>query len=334
MSNVQGGKPTTSINVWFDWGLVYFVLATLGLSGCGSLLPVTPHEPTMERTCAPLKPRSFNLTGPSTDRSAEQDLSEYSGLPLSDEAIEVAKVLDAVPILAQLSALKQAGAVHSIEFLELRLLLTDRLLLTLFEVSSSIAEIVCERDRADQSADQMEAIDAARVKRLTLFSIVIGGIATIVSGGIGLAGGATTAGDVTEIAGGVVASVFGGSALFATSQQEFRHERNLLNEVWNNPKRSGMFSPAIWRFLQRRHEGRSLDSYNEVVQAWRQQGRLGEPGSADEKTRIALIFGPGGMYTADDLRARASMLETLEAHIYLMSEELELFLRELIQTLM
>ena len=106
--------------------------------------------------------------------------------------------------------MKQAGEVHSIQFLELRLLLTDRLLLTLFEVSSSIAEIVCERDRADQSADQMEAVDAARVKRLTLLSIVIGGVATIVSGGIGLAGGATTAGDATEIAGGVVASVLGG----------------------------------------------------------------------------------------------------------------------------
>jgi hypothetical protein len=63
----------------------------------------------------------------------------------------------------------------------------------------------------------------------------------------------------------------------------------------------------------------------------RQQGRLGEPGSAGEQERTALIFGPGGTYTSTDLRARASMLETFEAHIQLLSEELEAFLREIIQ---
>jgi hypothetical protein len=44
------------------------------------------------------------------------------------------------------------------------------------------------------------------------------------------------------------------------------------------------------------------------------------------------MFGQGGIYSASDLHARASMLETLQVHIHLMSEELELFLREIIQT--
>jgi hypothetical protein len=39
----------------------------------------------------------------------------------------------------------------------------------------------------------------------------------------------------------------------------------------------------------------------------------------------------GGVYTSTDLRARASMLETLEAHVQLLAEELEVFLREMIQ---
>jgi hypothetical protein len=58
---------------------------------------------------------------------------------------------------------------------------------------------------------------------------------------------------------------------------------------------------------------------------------LGEPGSSGEEKRRALVFGKGGMYTSTDLRARASMLETLEAHVQLLSEELEVFLRETIQ---
>jgi hypothetical protein len=239
--------------------------------------------------------------------------------------------MNVVPLVSQLTALQQTGEMHSLACLELRQSLTDRLLLTLFEVSSITAELVCERDRADQVADRMDEVDASLVKRLTLASIVIGGVAAIVSGGIGLAGGASTASDAVGVTGGLFAAVFGGTALFATSKQDFRHERNLLKELWEDPKESSVFSPAVWRFLQKRHQDRAISAREEVIRAWRQQGRLGEPGSAGEQQRTALIFGSGGIYTSTDLRARASMLETLEAHIQLLSEELELFLRELIQ---
>lgn len=45
----------------------------------------------------------------------------------------------------------------------------------------------------------------------------------------------------------------------------------------------------------------------------------------EEAKRIALIFGPGGLYTAPDLRARSAMIETLAATIRLIHDELELF---------
>jgi hypothetical protein len=116
------------------------------------------------------------------------------------------------------------------------------------------------------------------------------------------------------------------------SKQEFRHERNLLNEVWQNPKQSSVFSPAIWRFLLQRHnKDQAITTREEIIRAWLQRGRLGESGSPGEQERTALIFGPGGTYASTDLRARASMLETLEAHINLLSEELEAFLREITQ---
>ena len=89
--------------------------------------------------------------------------------------------MNVVPLLARLTALERAGETHSMAFLELQQSLTDRLLLTLFEVSSVTAELVCERDRADQVADRMDEIDASLVKRLTLASIVIGGVAAVVA---------------------------------------------------------------------------------------------------------------------------------------------------------
>ena len=300
--------------------------ANLAVTGCSFLLPSTPHSTTSERSCSPVKPALFRVQTEQESANAHD-----ADLPLSEQSIEAAKVMNVLPVLSQLTALQRAGETHSIAFMELRQSLTDRLLLTLFEVSSITAELVCERDRADQVADRMDEVDASMVKRLTLASIVISGIAGIVSGGIGLAGGASDASDAAGLAGGLFASVFGGAALFATSKQEFRHERNLLNEVWENPKQSSVFSPAIWRFLQSHHKDGAVTTREEVIRAWRQQGRLGEPGSTGEQERTGLIFGPGGTYASTDLRARASMLETLEAYINLLSEELEVFLREIIQ---
>jgi len=305
--------------------ILYLMVCLFGLGGCSILLPSTPHATTPERSCAPLHPVRFQIHD---ERNAE---AVKPDLPFSAQSLEVARVMNAVPLLTELTALERAGETHTLAFMELRQSLSDRLLLTLFEVSSLTAELVCERDRADQVADRMDEVDALLVKRLTLASIVIGGVAAVVSGGIGLAGGSDVANNAATLAGGVVASLFGGAALFAASQQDFSHERNLLGELWHAPPQASVFSPTIWRFFQKHRTDGTRTIREEVLQAWRQQGRLGEPGSSGEEERSALVFGKGGRYTSTDLRARASMLETLEAHVQLLSEELEVFLREIIQ---
>ncbi|HSC56057.1 MAG TPA: hypothetical protein VLC51_02575 [Nitrospira sp.] len=305
--------------------VVCLLLCQLGLGGCAIILPSTPQATTPERSCAPLNPTRFHADD---DRSTDRVGAD---LPFSAPSLEVARVMNAVPLLTELTALERAGETHSVAFMELRQSLTDRLLLTLFEVSSLTAELVCERDRADQVADRMDEVDGSLVKQLTLASIVIGGVAAVVSGGIGLAGGSDVANNAATLAGGVVASLFGGTALFAASKQQFTHERNLLGELWQDPPQSSVFSPAIWRFLGEHRGGGTRTIREEILQAWRQQGRLGEPGSSGAEQRSALVFGKGGMYTSTDLRARASMLETLEAHVNLLAEELEVFLREIIQ---
>jgi hypothetical protein len=290
------------------------------------LLPSTPQATTPERSCAPLHPTRFQIQ----DAVPTNDVADAEP-SLSAQSLEVARVMDAVPVVSQLAAHERAGDVHSTGYMRLRQSLNDRLLLTLLEVSSVTAELVCERDRADQVADRMDEVDTSLVKRLTLASIVVGGLAAVVSGGIGLVGGSDAANNAATLAGGVVSSLFGGTALFAASKQEFSHERNLLGELWKNPNEASAFSPAVWRFLKRPRADGTRNAREEIIQAWRQQGRLGEPGSAREEERTLLMFGRGGVYTSTDLRARASMLETLEAHVQLLAEELEVFLREMIQ---
>lgn len=177
------------------------------------VLPSSPmsHTATAESRCAPPSP-SLRMNGRLTPRPLQDFESPSSELPFSRHTVELAKVMDVVPLLQKMTHLQKRGEAVALDVLRLRQELTDRLLLTLFEVSSTVAEITCERDRADQVADRMDEVDAARVKRLTLISIVVGGLASIVSGGLGLAGAASPASNATDVAGGVFTSVFGGTA--------------------------------------------------------------------------------------------------------------------------
>ncbi len=110
-----------------------------------------------------------------------------------------------------------------------------------------------------------------------------------------------------------MASWFGVSALFTHSEVEFRHHRNAVQELWEDPPVPQIYSPIVWRYLHRAREAGSKTLRDEVLNAWQQGGRLGEQGSKEEIQRKELFFSAGGRYGASELRARASMLESLEA---------------------
>lgn len=209
--------------------------------------------------------------------------------------------------------------------------LTDRVLLALLTVKSAAAEADCEEERAADLADRLQEELDHKVQTLTLLSLVGGGLGGLLSGGLAL-GAQATASAVAGIAAGATESGFGFGALFAGSEQEFRHPRNLLAEVWHAPLRPRLLPEMVWRFLNRPLVGdrdrRSLRQT--LVEQWRRDGRLGPPGSVEEQRRIALFFGSGGNYRSEELRDRAAMLDMLEADINLMSHDLEYFLQQLL----
>lgn len=265
----------------------------------------------------------------STPSDSTTKLSAALTSRFSTDALRVGEVIQALPLLARVAELAAAGEERSTEMLIVRQLLMERILLALLEVESTTAEIVCERDRADQDADRIDEVDAQKVTNLTILSIVLSGITGIVTGGISLASGATLGADIANVGGGFLATVFGVSALFVHSQVEFRHERNILQALWEDPEQPVIFSPIVWRYLHRMEENNDNPRVH-ILSDWKQKGRLGEPGTADDERRRILFFGSGGRYSAPDLRARASMLETLEASLRLMHEELEVLILEIV----
>jgi hypothetical protein len=313
-----------------DVSIACLVFSFFLSTGCSTLVKPTQGGGATESRDRCVPPMAKRAQRPITVSSLEARVlpTPLAKLRFSTEAFRVADTMGAVSLLNDIALLSEKGSYESVELLVKRQRLTDRILLTLLEVGSATAEIVCERDRADQLADRMEEIDGARIKGLTIASIVISGVTSIVTGEVSLAGGATTAGDAANVGGGILASGFGVAALFTHSEVEFRHERNILREVWADPKETEIFSSIVWRYLHRVDESTDEDPRQAVINAWRQKGRLGEQSSDDERKREFLFFGSGGRYTASELRARASMLETLEAALRLLHEELEIMIRE------
>jgi hypothetical protein len=100
-------------------------------------------------------------------------------------------------------------------------------------------------------------------------------------------GRTSTTSNATDVAAGVFSSLIGGIALFTHSEHHFRHQRNLLKDVWDNPSESELFSPAIWRFLPGQRKDGADILRKEAIDAWRQEGGLGDPGFSDEKKRVS-----------------------------------------------
>ena len=227
--------------------------------------------------------------------------------------------------------MQEKGAPDEIALLSIRDKLMGRILLGIEEVNSLVAEIECEVDRVNQVADRLHDEQSTRVRYETLGAIMVAGVAAVASGGAVLAG-VIAAEAAAAIAGGTLAAILGAVPLFVETHQEYRHPRNVLHDIWEGPRTSPLFPPSVWRYLTRESKA-ELDggTYRaELVKSWRREARLGEPGSDIEQKRIALLFGEGGVYELQDLRARAAMLKLLAGMIELIHQDLEMLIRQVL----
>jgi hypothetical protein len=247
-------------------------------------------------------------------------------------AIHVAEVADLLPYLNRLAQLQLEQASRG-DIERARRRVTTHLQLATMEVSSIVAEIECEVQRADEVQDRLKQVQTTRTTTQTILGVIFGGLANILSGGIGMATQAGDAANIASVAGGTLEVLFGTSANFTKVRQEFSHPHNHLQAFWDGEgKEREYFSPGVWRFLTepniRDVEGHSLRDV--LVETWNEAGRLGEPGSREEKRRKELLFGQGGLYDSEDLHVREAMLHQLESSIQLMHQDLETLLREVL----
>jgi hypothetical protein len=312
------------------------LFSVLFICGCSRVLAPALHDKaqSFEHRCSPPAiHRNVSLTALQKPVGESGEVTAQLPIPdaFSSRALAAAYAIDALSLLKDITVLEQQGDSQVIPLLKARQKLIGRILLAMEEVSSLTAEVECESDRAAQIADRLQDEHSTRTKYETLGAIIVAGIAAIASGGAALAG-LTVSEAAAVIAGGSLAAGLGTLPLFAESHQEFTHPRNLLREVWEGPPVPTLFPKSIWRYLslQTKAELEGSTYRAELVESWRQEGRLGEPGSAIEHKRILLLFGDGGVYELQDLRARSAILGLLSSTVQKMHQDLEMLIRQVL----
>ncbi len=297
------------------------------------------HSGAIDRRCGPESgvqqtALRMSVAQKSSRESRGIGTTDVSAGRFSLQSQDIADDIGAKDLLAQMAALEAEAARNvpdsAIRLLLVRQQLSDRILLALLDVKSAAAEANCEEKRADQLADQLQEKRDARARRLTIFGVLGGGVVGILSGGLSAADPSSMAGGLAAIAAGVVASAFGAAALFDDPRYDFQHRRNLLREVWEGPDQPSLFPVSVWRFLNRplRDDPAQRSLRETLLARWLTTSRLGEPDSEVAQRRVALVFGSGGSYQIEDLRARAAMMDLLEAEVDLMSHDLERLMQE------
>jgi len=202
-----------------------------------------------------------------------------------------------------------------------RIKIKQRIQNRLFQVSTEIsglaAELDCAGERADQMASFLDNRDKKRTNRLTIASVITGSLATVAAVLVSGQGAQNT----ITIGGGLLSA---GLSAFTIKppghKMQYEHGRNLLADIWNVPKTSKMYSPAIWYILNERQfsNGKELSLIKSIKERWTEFEL-----SKQDDSQAALLFEKGGIYDADLLHTRATMLNQLQSTIRSIDQDIQ-----------
>lgn len=293
------------------------VLLWLGerLTGDARPAPYVPDECECGPAAAPRSHRHV-IVWPDQELAHDPLLNRR----LSRHALSTANICGLVPLIREY--LQEADG--SARRLILRQRLNEELALVRLEITSTSAEMDCEEERADQIADHLLDAASARVKRLTLLSILLGALGAALTNGLALAKVDQRVYRSLAIVFGLAVAAIGLSALRAGQYRvDYPHARNPLAELYHRPDQSEIFPPAVWNYLNRPdpRNGRPDSLREALIDRWLRSGELGAKDEEEKQRILGLLLGPGGAYQPDELRIRANLFDQLESYINLMKHD-------------
>lgn len=302
----------------------YFLALLLALAGCATRPP--SRVAVAAGYCDPPLPYRYDPAFvPRADVEAALTPALLARYPrrnlLAANAVGILPALQTLLTL-QDAARRQPGPATELAVLRQRQLLAGQVALVSSTVASLAAELDCEGERADQVAGYLKSLDDHRTQRLNVLSISVGA-----ASGIGTTVIDNQAGQYAfGIGGGLLAAGLGLLTLRQNGHTvEFKHPRNLLAEVWNERPATDLFPPSVWYLLTNPafSNGGQTSIIHNTRQRWQRYGQLAKPDSKQGQALAALLFGPGGHYSADQLTVRANLLNELQSAVRLLNQEIQ-----------
>lgn len=295
-----------------------FVICVVFLASCTSLRP-QPSNRSSDNYCDPSIQYTYDSTylpAPTAQALRQTDTSLVRRYSQHD--LLLANAAGILPLLRELDTLQNnTSAEARLESLKKKQQVLSRLLLASTQVAGLAAELDCEGERADQIATYLDQRDTRRIRRLTILSVVIGAATTVATALVH----ADNTNKAVGIGGGIISAGFGGLAAFSSDRSVvFKHPRNLLADIWLQPRQSATYPPMVWYVLNEKlfsNQGQHSISYN-IRQRWQYYVVNGAT-----PEQIRLYFGEGGNYQADDLHNRANMLNQLQSSIRSIDQDLQ-----------
>jgi hypothetical protein len=267
------------------------------ITGCApSALPVRAAG-----YCAPPAPIAWSIA------------EDASPPPSADRTERLAALLGLRDVLLERRASRAPASVES------RVRALERLGMARVVVAATSAELDCEGERAEQAADYLTRRGSTGVQELTVASVLVAAGTSIAGVLLSTKSAKADVQDAVAISGGALTVGLGLGSLYVHPRVNFTHPRNLLADVWSGPAASTTYAPPVWAYLTRAEfSNDQRDAIRaRIVARWRKFQQIENDPSA-----TALLFGAGGSYDADALRARAAMLDEVKAEVDLANQDL------------
>lgn len=253
---------------------------------------------------------------------ANKDLGTY----FSNQSILILNALGTTDDVKQIVRLKNDTSIESqLEILHLRSLIDNKMTIALTELDAVAAEFDCEGERVGQMANYVEDLNNRRMNRLVIFSIVLGAAAATTSAIIH----DDNAGNAVDISAGVLGAGLGFMMLNPKgSKVEFIHKRNLLRDVWTGQLQSENFPPFVWyMYTEQRFSNytEGLSIIQNIKKRWVQYNF----GNDLEAANASVLYNDGGIYFAEDLHNRTSMLNQMQSATRTISQNINYALLDL-----
>lgn len=244
----------------------------------------------------------------------------------TDQSILILNALGTLDEVEKIIELKKNPTTDSkIEMLRLKNIINSKITISLTEIDAVAAEFDCEGERVAQMANFVDNLNENKNNRLVIYSIVAGAAASIASSIIS----DDSWSNAVDISGGVLGAGLGFATLNPKGKKvEFIHARNLLRDVWQEKLQSKNFPPFVWYMFTEKsffNSAEGLSIIQNIKKRWLQFNFQNDI----EKANHSVIFNDGGIYRADDLHNRTSMLNQMQSATRTINQSINYLLLDL-----